>query len=203
MDKFLKCYKDTTSMVNFNINAGKNVDTSKKLADIIEDVKTSVAYGEGGCCFHSSLILADKLKKEGIKSSLIFTNEPYELDGKIIEGTRVSVLYRSSEDGKYYVANPVEDVEIFTLLGIESSLRYARYNSDGSMRIPKSILGSVVSEDASKIPASEFIERYGDGEASVLYDTLADTSKTFTELTKSISAVTTSDFALEKEVVLR
>lgn len=201
MNKILKCFEDTTSIVNFDVRAGGMVDGSKKLADLIEEIKVSIANGESGCCLHSSLILADKLKQEGIKSGLILTAEPYEINGEIINGTRASVVYQSEEDDKFYVANPVEDAEIFTLLGIDRALRYARYNQDGTLRIPKSILGSEYSLNASKISLADFIERYGEGQARIIYDALADTNKSLNDLVKESILVTSNSF--DKKMIKR
>jgi len=200
MNKILKCYKDTTSMVNFDIHAGANISALMPIGELAKTVEKNIQNGGVGCCIHSSLILAKKLKEEGISSSFIYTAEPYEFGGKEVMGTRVSVLYYDDEAKEYFVANPVEDVELFTMLGLDSSLRYDKYNSDGTVRLPKSIMGTIVSEDASRIPVADFIERYGNGEAYVSYDVMGNEDKQFGELFINRAYLTTEDFKVEEKV---
>ena len=202
MNKLLECYKDTTAMVNYDITAGRNIDASMPIGELASTVENNIARGGVGCCVHSSLILAKKLKENGISSSFIYTAEPYELNGNYFVGTRVSVLYYDKEAKEYFVANPVEDAELFSKLGLDSSLRYSRYNQDGTVRIPKSILGTIVSDDASRIPVSDFIERYGDGEAYVSYSIMEDENKTFGELFMNRAYVTSEDFKAFDTVTL-
>ncbi len=202
MNKFLECYKDTTAMVNFDIRAGRNIDALMPIGELASTVENDIAKGGIGCCIHSSLILAKKLKENGISSSFIYTAEPYELNGESFMGTRVSVLYYDKDAKEYFVANPVEDVELFSKLGLDSSLRYSRYNQDGTVRIPKSIMGTIVSDDASRIPVSDFIERYGDGEAYVSYSIMEDESKPFCVLFSDRAYVTAEDFKAIDTVTL-
>lgn len=203
MKELLNCYKDTTAMVNFDITAGADISAMMSISELAEKVEKNISNGASGCCIHSSLILAKKLKENGITSSFIYTHEPYDYNGKEVMGTRVSVLYYDQDAKEYFVANPVEDAELFTMLGLDSSLRYDKYNSDGTVRIPKSIMGTIVSEDASRIPASDFIERYGDGEAYISYGVMEDKNKTFGELFSERAMVTAEDFSAKRETVLR
>ena len=202
MNKILKCYKDTTAIVNYDIKAGAGISAMMPVGELAELVEKDIQRGGIGCCIHSSLILSKKLKEEGISSSFIYTGEPYELNGKEVMGTRVSVLYKDPETNEYFVANPVEDAELFTLLGLDSSLRYAKYNADGTVRVDKSIMGITVSEDASRIPVADFIERYGDGEAYISYDIMDDPEKTFGELFSKKAYVSTEDFKVKESVTL-
>ena len=202
MNKILKSYKDTTAIVNYDVKAGADISAMMSVNDLADFVERGIQRGGVGCCIHSSLILAKKLNEEGIPSSFIYTGEPHEINGREVMGTRVSVLYKDPETNEYFVANPVEDVQLFTLLGLDSSLRYSKYNADGTVRIDKSIMGITVSEDASRIPAADFIERYGDGEAYVSYNIMGNPNKKFGELLNERAYVSTEDFKVKESVTL-
>lgn len=202
MNKILKSYKDTTAIVNYDLRAGADISAMMSVNNLAELVEKEIQMGGIGNSVHASLILAKKLNEEGIPTSFIYTGEPYEVGGREVMGNRVSVLYKDPETNEYFVANPVEDAELFTLLGLDSSLRYSKYNADGTVRIDKSIMGITVSEDASRIPAADFIERYGDGEAYVSYDIMGNPEKTFGELFNERAYVSTEDFKVKETITL-
>lgn len=202
MNKILKSYKDTTAIVNYNLRAGADISAMMSVNNLAELVEKEIQMGRIGNSVHASLILAKKLNEEGISTSFIYTGEPYKVGGREVMGTRVSVLYKDPETNEYFVANPVEDAELFTLLGLDSSLRYSKYNADGTVRIDKSIMGITVSEDASRIPAADFIERYGDGEAYVSYNIMGNPEKTFGQLFNERSYVSTEDFKVKETITL-
>ena len=196
-NKFLECYKDTTAMINFDINAGATIDSKKNICRLVNEVERDVREGKGGCCLHSSLILSEKLRNAGIDSEIICTYEPTYRNGKRYNDIRASVLYYDHEASQYFVANPVEDIEMFTLLKLDSSLRYSRYESDGTLRIPKSVMGTIVSSNASRIPVQDFIERYGDGSCWTLGNIFEKKSATLEELLNCSMVLRTDDFKKE------
>ena len=116
MNKILKSYKDTTAIVNYDLRAGADISAMMSVNNLAELVEKEIQMGGIGNSVHASLILAKKLNEEGISSSFIYTGEPYELGGREVMGNRVSVLYKDPETNEYFVANPVEDAELFTLL---------------------------------------------------------------------------------------
>lgn len=156
----VETFKEVTSKVNFDINAGQNVDVTMPLSEFVPSIVKHIDNGDVGCCLHSSIYLCKLLNDGGIYSEIVLTPEPTLLpNGETRTDLRASVLYL--DNGKFYVANPVEDAEIFTEKGIERAERKSYYEEDScKLTIPKE---GIVSEDASRISLEDYVNRYGDG----------------------------------------
>ena len=166
-DLFIGAYKYATNTANFDINAGQELNLDVSLSDTIEQVKEQIESGKGICCFHASIYLSSILNALGIYSELIITPELAIIDGKARTDNRLSVLYYDECDKKYYVANPIEDIEMFSNYNMNSDERLLSYKNESGELIfnKKDFITTVVSNDASKIPADDFIQRYGSGDA--------------------------------------
>lgn len=103
-----------------------------------------------GCCFVFSAYMLNILNKYNINAYLIATIE-YKDEKK---GTRGSVLYE--DDGKWYVANPVEDIEYFTKNNIPFKERKNYYLDDTATMIVDGI-----KHNDSRFTLEEFQEKYG------------------------------------------
>ena len=162
MKDVTECYKIVTSKVNFDINAGMNVDMSIPLSELIPSIVEHIDNGGSGCCLHSAIYMCKLLNDRGIYSELIATPEPTVLpDGTSRTDLRASVLYYDSKESKYYVANPIEDAEAFTRDGISSQDRLKYYDEDsGILKLKKD---NVYSEDGSRILLEDYVNRYGNG----------------------------------------
>lgn len=156
----VETFKEVTSKVNFDINAGMSVDMAKPMCEFVPDIVKHIDNGGVGCCLHSSVYLCKLLNDRGIYSEIVLTPEPTLLpNGETRTDLRASVLYLN--DGKLYVANPVEDAEVFTEKGIDREKRKSYYEKDScKLTIPKE---GIVSDDASCIPLDEYVNKYGDG----------------------------------------
>lgn len=153
-------FKEVTSKVNFDINAGQNVDVTMPLSEFVPSIVKHIDNGDVGCCLHSSVYLCKLLNDRGIYSEIVLTPEPTLLpNGETRTDLRASVLY--IDDGNLYVANPVEDAEVFTEKGIKREERKPYYEADTCrLTIPKD---GIVSEDASRIPLTDYVNKYGNG----------------------------------------
>lgn len=119
-----------------------------EMCDIPEKMSDYVKKTGYGCCFVFSAYMLNVLNKNGIKAYMIATRED--------DGIRASVLYK--KDGKYFVANPVEDIEYFTEKDIKPVDREKYYLKDTSMLIKDN--GEMF--DASCYTLKEFSEKYGE-----------------------------------------
>ena len=103
-----------------------------------------------GCCFVFSSYMLNILNRYNINAYLIATVEYYG-DKK---GTRASVLYE--DNGKWYVANPVEDIEYFTNNNVPFEERKKYYLDDTATMIVDGI-----THNDSRYTLEEFQEKYG------------------------------------------
>lgn len=99
-----------------------------------------------GCCFVFSAYMMNILNRYGINSYMIGTVEG--------TGTRASVMYE--DNGEFYVANPVEDIEYFTEHNIKPEDRAAYYDGNSATMI---VDGK--KHNDSRFTLEEFTERYG------------------------------------------
>ena len=99
-----------------------------------------------GCCFVFSAYMMNILNRYGIKNYMVGTVED--------NGIRASVMYE--EDGEFYIANPVEDIEYFTNHNIKSEDRESYYEKNTANMI---VDGKVHND--SHFTLKEFEKRYG------------------------------------------
>ena len=120
-----------------------------------------------GCCFIFSSYMLNILNRYNINAYLIATVEYYG-DKK---RTRASVLYE--DDGKWYVANPVEDIEYFTNNNVPFEERKKYYLDDTATMIVDGI-----THNDSRYTLEEFQEKYG---TIWLVGSMNDNQKTLNE----------------------
>lgn len=99
-----------------------------------------------GCCFVFSAYMMEILNKYGINNYMIGTVEG--------TGTRASVMYE--DNGKFYVANPVEDIEFFTEHNIKPEDRDKYYEKETATMV---INGE--KHNDSHYTLEEFCKKYG------------------------------------------
>ncbi len=113
----------------------------------IPEVMTKYVNDSGyGCCFVFSAYMIALLNNYGINSYMVATREG--------TGTRASVMYQ--DNGEFYVANPVEDIEYFTNNGIKPEDRKKYYQGDSATMVVDG-----VSHNDSRFTLNEFSKRYG------------------------------------------
>ena len=99
-----------------------------------------------GCCFVFSAYVLNILEKYGINAYMVTSLE----NG----GMRASILYE--DDGVFYIANPVEDIEFFTENNISTSDRCDYYLGDTCTMV---INGE--KHNDSRFTIDEFSRKYG------------------------------------------
>ena len=99
-----------------------------------------------GCCFVFSAYMMAILNRYGINSYMIGTKED--------TGTRASVMYE--DNGVFYVANPVEDIEYFTKHNIKPEDRDSYYDDNSATM---NIDGN--KHNDSRYTLDEFCKKYG------------------------------------------
>ena len=99
-----------------------------------------------GCCFVFSAYLMSILNKYGINNYMIGTVED--------TGTRASVMYE--DNGEFYIANPVEDIEYFTSHNIKPEDRDNYYGGNSATMYVEG-----KKHDDSRYTLDEFCEKYG------------------------------------------
>lgn len=99
-----------------------------------------------GCCFVFSAYMMAILNKYSINNYMIGTAEG--------SGLRASVMYE--DDGEFYVANPVEDIEYFTEHNVKPEERANYYDGDGATMI---VDGK--KHNDSRYTLEEFCKKYG------------------------------------------
>ena len=119
-----------------------------KPMSIIPGAMTRYVNDSGyGCCFVFSAYMMNILNKYNINNYMIATREG--------NGTRASVMYE--DNGKFYVANPVEDIEYFTNHNITPNNRAKYYDGNTSTMI----IDEKPHND-SRYTLDEFSKKYGD-----------------------------------------
>lgn len=142
-----KAYREITSFGVFDKIAGNApVDMSDILKDTQKKYSEHLIKNGKGCCLLFATYMLQVLHKNGIESSIVFTPEG--------DGIRGSLLYK--DNGQYFVANPVEDIEFFTDNCILSDMRSTYYEYNSSI-----FKGKNTNHDDSRIPLQEFADRYG------------------------------------------
>lgn len=174
MDMYAQAYRTVTEKCGFDIKAGRKIDLSKNLDDIIDYVVKYIDEGNKGCCFHASIYLMKVLHDLGIESEIILTIEPAILEnGDVSNNNRASVLTKKND--KYIVMNPIEDIEFFEKENIAGEARKDFYDGEGTTLKGKK--EGINSPNAAEIDLEDFIARYGDGRAWTLGDFYCDNSK--------------------------
>lgn len=118
-------------------------EAMSKVPNAMTDYVNECGYG---CCFVFSAYMMAVLNKYGINSYMIGTVED--------TGTRASVMYE--DNGEFYIANPVEDIEYFTEHNIKPEDRCDFYDGDSATMI---IDGT--KHNDSRYTLDEFCEKYG------------------------------------------
>ncbi len=99
-----------------------------------------------GCCFVFSAYMMAILNRYGINCYMIGSKED--------TGIRASVMYE--DNGEFYIANPVEDIEYFTSHNIKPEDRASYYEGDSAtMHINDS------KHNDSRYTLDEFCQKYG------------------------------------------
>lgn len=114
-----------------------------KIPNAMTDYVNECGYG---CCFVFSAYMIEILNKYGINSYMIGTVED--------TGTRASVMYE--DNGEFYFANPVEDIEYFTEHNIKPEDRADFYDGDSATM---TIDGN--KHNDSRYTLDEFCKKYG------------------------------------------
>lgn len=142
-----KAYREIIQKGKYNVTLGNkpiNKDLlMKDIPQIMTDYIDSCGYG---CCFVFSAYMIQKLQENGIKCFMVATKED--------SGTRASVLY--IDNGHFYIANPVEDIEYFTRNNIPKEERLNYYFGSTS-----SFTDGLEYHDNSRFTIDEFGEKYG------------------------------------------
>ena len=99
-----------------------------------------------GCCFVFSAYMMDILNKYNINCYMIGTVED--------SATRASVMYE--DNGVFYIANPVEDIEYFTKHKIKSEDRADYYVGNSATMIIDGI-----EHNDSRFTIEDFYKKYG------------------------------------------
>ena len=130
------------------------VEGNKPIGAIMKEPMSSIPSamtqhvnaGGKGCCFVFSAYMMNILNNEGINNYMIGTIE----DGDI----RASVMYE--DNGEFFIANPVEDIERFTEIGVKPEDRANFYDGDSATMI----VGGESHND-SRYTLEEFEKKYG------------------------------------------
>lgn len=118
-------------------------EAMSKIPNAMTDYVNECGYG---CCFVFSAYMIEILNKYGINSYMIGTVED--------TGTRASVMYE--DNGEFYFANPVEDIEYFTEHNIKPEDRADFYDGDSATM---TIDGN--KHNDSRYTLDEFCKKYG------------------------------------------
>ena len=142
-------FRDITKKGYFDINKG-NMPVRKvynKEMSSIPSIMTEYINECGfGCCFVFSSYMMKILNNYGINNYMIGTIED--------TGIRSSVMYE--ENGEFYIANPIEDIEYFTKHNIKPEDRenyYIRESAD-------MVIDGITHND-SHYTLEEFEKKYG------------------------------------------
>jgi len=113
----------------------------------IKNPKHKKDYGFG-CCFVFSAYMMKILNDYNINNFMVASNEG--------NGIRASVMYE--DNGQFYIANPVEDIEYFTKKHFYSKKTRAKYyeGNTSTMTINNK------SHNDSRYTLDEFSQKYGD-----------------------------------------
>lgn len=142
-------YRKVTEIGNFDVIQGnKVIDFNDELEIVPKKFHDHVDNNQTGCCLVFATYMLKELHDEGFSSHIIFTKEG--------NGIRGSLLY--FDDGEYFVANPVQDIECFTSKGLSKEERESLFVKDSAATRGED--GSIC--DNSRIPLQEFADRYGD-----------------------------------------
>ena len=144
-----KAYREITEKGIFDVVKGNEPIpkiANKEMNIIPSELTKYVDECNYGCCFVFSSYMINILNKYNINSYLIATKED--------TGIRASVLYE--DNGRWFVANPVEDIEYFTSNNIPFDKRSNYYIADtANMVIDNNI------HNDSRYTLEEFQEKYG------------------------------------------
>ena len=144
-----QAFREVTKKGYFDIKKGNEPIPGvwNESMSIIPNAMTNYVNECGyGCCFVFSAYMLYVLNQFGINSYMIGTVEN--------TGTRASVMYQ--DNGVFFVANPVEDIEYFTEHNIKPEDRANYYEGNTSTMI---IDGN--KHNDSRYTLEEFCKKYG------------------------------------------
>jgi len=144
-----QAFREITEKGIFDIQKGNAPIPSvanKEMSVIPSELTKYVNDCNYGCCFVFSAYMINILNRYNINSYLISTKEG--------TGIRASVMYE--DNGNWYIANPVEDVEYFTDNDIKFEDRKKYYIGETTTMV---IDG--VEHNDSRYTIEEFQEKYG------------------------------------------
>ena len=142
-------FRDITKKGYFDIEKGNApipAVYNKPMSGIPDAMTKYVNECGYGCCFVFSAYMMKILNDYEINNYMIGTVEG--------NGVRASVMYE--DDGEFYIANPVEDIEYFTENDVDSSDRKDYYIGDSATMIINGIV-----HDDSRYTLEEFEDKYG------------------------------------------
>ena len=172
-----RAYNEIVAKGIFDIKQGNEpINMNDKLSEIPAKMYKHINKGGKGGCFVFSAYLMKLLHDQGIASAMVMTVED--------TGTRASVVYQ--DDGEFYIANPVVDIEMFTKKDIPSVLRNFTINS------PENKYKN------SRIPLQEFANEFG--QVSYLGDFYSDEKSEITlgEAMKQTRVIAEPNYTLEQ-----
>lgn len=180
-------YRKVTEIGTFDVIQGNKVIdfnddldlVPKKFHDYVDENKT-------GCCLVFATYMLKELRDKGFISHIIFTKEG--------NGIRGSLLY--FDEGEYFVANPVQDIEYFTNKDLDREKRKDSFVDDSCILVTDD--GNT--HDDSRIPLQIFANKYGEVKYfSSYYD---DNVRSFAEAFKRASSDEMVIASPEKELKL-
>lgn len=142
-------FREITSKGYFDVDEGNKPIPgvwNKSMSCIPSAMTQFVNECGKGCCFVFSAYMMKILNEHSINNFMVATVEG--------EGIRASVMYE--DDGEFYIANPVEDIEFFTEHGIKPEDRAKFYDGESATM--------VVGDDShndSRYTLEEFEKKYG------------------------------------------
>ena len=116
-------FREITSKGYFDIEKGNApipAVFNSKMSVIPTEMTKYVNECGYGCCFVFSAYMLEILERYDINAYMVTSVEG--------NGIRASVLYE--DDGKMFIANPVEDIEYFTANNVSSAERNKYYDGD-------------------------------------------------------------------------
>lgn len=172
-----RAYNEIVAKGIFDIKEGNEpINMNDKLSEIPAKMYQHINKGGKGCCFVFSAYLMKVLHDQGIASAMVMSVEG--------TGTRASVIYQ--DNGEFYIANPVADIEMFTKKDIPSVLRNFTINS------PENKYKN------SRIPLQEFANEFG--QVSYLADFYSEEKckTTLAEAMEQTRVIAEPDYTLEQ-----
>lgn len=186
----IKSYKKVIENAGFDINAGQNIDDSKTILELSKESIELLSNKGKGCCFHASMFLGWLLHEAGIECEVIITPEKTVLeDGTERIDNRASILVKDEE--KYFVMNPVEDIEFFEENEISNNRE--NYYGEGTTVLKGSKKG-ISSIDAGYIDLDDFVLKYGNGNCWTLGNIFTNGNQTLKECFKNVKKVDLGDY---------